>query len=77
MTTAAYDHRSIVVNVFYSEESHGFWANSPDLAGLAASGTSRAEVEQEAMYAAETLYEIKGIHCRPRLEFREATFQPE
>jgi predicted RNase H-like HicB family nuclease len=65
------------VNVFFSPEAKSYWANSPDLDGLAASGKTRAEVEQEARWAAETLLEIAGVQGEPEFTFQDATFKPE
>lgn len=65
------------VNVFYSQDAHSYWANSPDLDGLAASGKTRAEVEQEARWAAESLLELSGVRERPELTFQDAVFQAE
>ena len=70
-------HTPVRVNVFFSREAKSFWANSPDLDGLAASGKTRAEVEQEARWAAEALLEIAGIQGEPKLTFQDAVFQPE
>lgn len=67
----------IVVNVYYSQEAHGFWAESPDLNGLAAAGDTRAELEKEAQYAAETIYEFQGRREHPQLVFRDAQFSEE
>lgn len=69
--------RPIRVNIYYSPEARSYWADSPDLNGLAASGKTRAEVEQEALWAAETLFELKGIHAEPALTFQDAVFGPE
>ena len=69
--------RHIRVNIYYSPEARSFWANSPDLNGLAAAGKTRAEVEQEAMSAAETLFDLAGIHAKPELTFQDAEFQEE
>jgi predicted RNase H-like HicB family nuclease len=69
--------RPIRVNIYYSPSAHSFWANSPDLNGLAASGKTRAEVEREAMWAAETLLDIAGIQEKPELTFQDAEFQVE
>jgi len=63
------------VNVFFSPEAHSYWANSPDLDGLAASGKTRAEVEQEARLAAEALLDLAGVHVRPELTFQDAVFK--
>lgn len=68
--------KQLRVNVYYSPEAHSYWAESPDLNGLAASGKTRAEVEQEAFYAAETLFEIKGIKAQPKLTFQDAEYPP-
>jgi predicted RNase H-like HicB family nuclease len=74
---AATASRPIRVNIYYSPEAHSFWANSPDLNGLAASGKTRAEVEQEAVWAAETLLELAGLQAAPELTFQDAVFHPE
>lgn len=68
---------AIRVNVYYSPKSGSFWANSPDLDGLAASGKSRVEVEQEARYAAETLFEVHGFEGVPEIIFQDAQFEEE
>jgi predicted RNase H-like HicB family nuclease len=65
------------VQVYYSPEAHSYWAESPDMNGLAASGKTRKEVEEEALSAAETLFEIKGIKARPDLTFEDAEYPPE
>ena len=72
-----HESQSIRVRVFYSSTAHSYWANSPDLNGLAASGKTRAEVEQEARWAAETLFDAAGIHAQPVLTFQDATFGAE
>lgn len=69
--------RPIRVNVYYSQQARSYWADSPDLDGLAAAGKSRAEVEREAHFAAETLFEINGMDGEPKLEFRDAELDPE
>jgi predicted RNase H-like HicB family nuclease len=69
--------RAIRVNVYYSPEARSYWADSPDLDGLAASGKSRQEVEQEALWAAETLFEINGTEGVPQLAFQDAELDPE
>ncbi len=70
-------HAPIRVHVYYSQAARSYWANSPDLDGLAASGQTRAEVEQEAMWAAETLLELAGVEGKPELSFQDATFTEE
>ncbi len=65
------------VNVFYSQDAHSYWANSPDLDGLAASGKTRAEVEQEARWAAEALLDLAGVPGTPELTFQDAIFKAE
>lgn len=74
---AALALRPIRVNIYYSPEAHSYWADSPDLNGLAASGKTRAEVEQEALWAAETLFELKGIRGEPAITFQDAEFGEE
>lgn len=74
---AVHDSRAIRVNVYYSLEAHSFWANSPDLNGLAASGKTREELEQEALWAAETLFDVAGIAGHPVLKFQDAVFDAE
>lgn len=69
--------RPIRVNVYYSPEARSYWADSPDLDGLAASGKSRAEVEQEALWAAETLFEVNGTEGEPKLVFQDAALDRE
>jgi len=65
------------VNIYYSARAHSFWADSPDLDGLAASGKTREEVEHEALLAAETLFEISGAKEPPKLLFRDGELDPE
>lgn len=65
------------VNVFFSPKAHSYWANSPDLDGLAASGKTRAEVEKEARLAAEALLDLAGVHITPELTFQDAVLQAE
>lgn len=67
----------IRVNVYYSPQARSYWADSPDLDGLAASGKSRDEVEREAYFAAETLFEIHRLEGQPRLVFRDAELESE
>jgi predicted RNase H-like HicB family nuclease len=74
---AVQQSRAIRVNVYYSPEARSFWADSPDLDGLAASGKTRAEVEREALWAAETLFEIDGTKGEPQLLFQHADLDPE
>ena len=74
---AVHATRAIRVNVYYSSKAHSYWADSPDLDGLAASGKSREEVEQEARWAAETLFEINGTKGRPQLAFQDAELDAE
>jgi predicted RNase H-like HicB family nuclease len=69
---------SIRVNIYYSEAARSYWANSPDLDGLAASGSTRAAVEQEARWAAETLLDLQGWRGpQPELKFQDAVFDAE
>ncbi len=65
------------MNVYYSPSAHSYWADSPDLDGLAASGKTRAQVEQEALWAAETLFEINGKKGQPHLAFQDAELDAE
>ena len=65
------------VNVFYSQAAHTYWANSPDLDGLSASGATRAEVEQEARWAAEALLDLAGVQGTPEVTFQDAVSKPE
>jgi predicted RNase H-like HicB family nuclease len=74
---AVFASQPIRVNVYYSPSAHSYWADSPDLDGLAASGKTRAEVEREALWAAETLFEISGRNGQPQLAFQEAELDPE
>jgi predicted RNase H-like HicB family nuclease len=75
---AAQASRPIRVNIYYSPQARSYWANSPDLDGLAASGSTREEVEQEARWAAESLLELNGAPGpRPELQFQDAVFQAE
>jgi predicted RNase H-like HicB family nuclease len=70
--------RPIRVNIYYSAKAHSYWANSPDLDGLAASGSTRAEVEQEARWAAESLLDLQGTQGQqPEIHFQDAVFDPE
>lgn len=69
--------RPLRVNIYFSQEAQSYWAESPDLNGLAASGKTRAEVEQEALWAAESLFELAGIEGQPELTFRDAKFTEE
>ena len=69
--------RPIRVNIYYSPQARSFWADSPDLDGLAASGKTRSEVEREALWAAETLFEVNGTDGEPRLVFQDAELDPE
>lgn len=69
--------RPIRVNIYFSPEARSYWANSPDLNGLAASGKTRQEVEQEALWAAEALFEYSGLNAKPELTFHDAEFQSE
>ena len=69
--------RPIRVNLFYSPEAKGYWANSPDLSGLSASGNTRAEVMQDAQDAAELLLELDGATVKPELSFEDAVYKPE
>jgi predicted RNase H-like HicB family nuclease len=70
-------NRPIRVNVYYSQEARSFWADSPDLDGLAASGKTRDEVEHEALLAAETLFQISGTKGEPNLTFQDADLDRE
>lgn len=75
---AAQGSRPIRVNIYYSQQARSYWANSPDLDGLAASGRTREEVEQEAGWAAELLLELNGSPGpQPELQFQDAVFQAE
>jgi predicted RNase H-like HicB family nuclease len=75
---AARSDRPIRVHVYYSPKAHSYWANSPDLDGLAASGSTRAEVEQEARWAAEALLDLEGWQGpQPELMFEAAVFRAE
>lgn len=68
--------RPIRVHVYFSAGAQSYWANSPDLDGLAASGSSRAEVEQEARWAAETLLDLQGwTGPQPVIEFQDGAFE--
>lgn len=69
--------RPIRINVYYSPDAQSFWADSPDLDGLAASGKTRSEVEREAFWAAETLFEIHGLPGEPHLVFQDAELERE
>lgn len=68
--------RPIRVNIYFSPEARSYWADSPDLGGLAASGKTRPEVEREALWAAETLFEINGTQGQPQLVFQDAELDP-
>lgn len=65
------------VNVYESREGKGFWANSPDMNGLAAAGDTRAEVEKEARLAAQDLAEYLGIEGDLEFQFQDAEFPEE
>lgn len=67
--------RPLRVNVYYSQEAKGYWANSPDLDGLAVAGDTREEVMQEAEWAAETLLDLQGVREKPDLVFADAEFK--
>lgn len=71
------DSCAIRVNIYYSPVAHKYKANSPDLDGLAASGGSVAEVEQQAQLAAEKLFKAAGISVKPVLYFHDANFPLE
>ena len=60
------------VRVFYDSEVRSYWANSPDLDGLVVTGATRAEVEEEARAAVETLLELAGVAGEPELRFEDA-----
>ncbi|KXU38248.1 hypothetical protein AXE65_02325 [Ventosimonas gracilis] len=49
------------LHIHFDNESQTFWANSPDINGLAVSGEDLQEVQREAFLAAETLFEIDAV----------------
>jgi predicted RNase H-like HicB family nuclease len=57
------------VHVHYDPQVQRFWADSPDLDGLAVEAGTRAELQQEAVWAAETLLELAGRPGAPQLVF--------
>jgi predicted RNase H-like HicB family nuclease len=69
--------RPLRVNVYYSPEARGYWANSPDLDGLAVAADTRDELMQEAQWAAETLLDLAGDTEKPELTFADAQYVPE
>lgn len=54
----------IRVYAHYDKESRTFWANSPDLDGLAVSGETLDELRREALAATETLLEL-AVNSQP------------
>jgi predicted RNase H-like HicB family nuclease len=73
----ALESRPVRVNVYFDPEVESYWANSPDLDGLSASGKTRGELEQEAQWAAEALLELAGVKAPPELTFMDAVYRPE
>jgi hypothetical protein len=71
------EHQVLRVNVFYRPKAQRYWAESPDINGLAASGKTRQDVVRQAFYAAHALFAMKGIKARPELTFRDAEGPPE
>lgn len=65
------------VNLYWSDEAKGFWADSPDLDGLTVAGDTREEVMAEARLAAETLLELSGVSDKPELTFADAEYRDE
>jgi len=61
------------VQVFYDPEVQSYWANSPDLDGLVVTGSTRAELENEARSAAGTLLELEGVYAAPEIRFEDAS----
>lgn len=53
------------VNIFYDDESHSYWAESPDLDGLVVSGTDLDDLKAEALAAARELLELQ-LTTKPR-----------
>lgn len=75
---AALAIKPIRVNVYYSAKAQSYWANSPDLDGLAASSDSREGIEVEVRWAAEALLDLQGWEGpQPQLEFQDAVFDSE
>lgn len=64
------------VHVHYDAQVQRFWATSPDLDGLAVEADTRAELQQEATWAAETLLDLAGHPGAPQLVFVDSD-QPE
>jgi predicted RNase H-like HicB family nuclease len=67
------------VDVHFDKESKTFWADSPDVDGLAVAGNTIEEVRSEAMNAAFALVELQlepalpsSMKNRPALRYREA-----
>jgi len=57
------------VTVHFDGESKTFWANSPDINGLAVSGEDLQEIQREAALAAELLLELQ-LHQAPKIRMR-------
>ena len=53
------------VNIFYDEESHSYWAESPDLDGLVVSGADLDTLKTEALAAARELLELQ-LRTKPK-----------
>jgi predicted RNase H-like HicB family nuclease len=53
------------VNIFYDDESHSYWAESPDLDGLVVSGTDLDDLKCESLSAARALLELQ-LRTRPK-----------
>jgi predicted RNase H-like HicB family nuclease len=66
------------VDIHFDKESKTFWADSPDVDGLAVAGDTIEEVRSEAMNAAFALIdlELEGsidtMRKKPALQYREA-----
>jgi predicted RNase H-like HicB family nuclease len=64
------------VQVMYDDEVKSYWATSPDLDGLAVSGSTLDELKAEAMAACQELLELalakQNVHATARLTYEPA-----
>jgi predicted RNase H-like HicB family nuclease len=64
------------IDVHFDKESKTYWADSPDVDGLAVGGDTIEEVRSEAMNAAFALIELQletnSANVKPALQYREA-----
>jgi predicted RNase H-like HicB family nuclease len=67
------------VDVHFDKESKTYWADSPDVDGLAVAGDTIEEVRSEAMNAAFALIDLHlqlprnvQVRNKPALQYREA-----